>query len=81
MNLHEINKQTDRIEKLLALFPVSRPFLLESGKVLNIKEKNDSMQERIYFLLDGAMIGSVGEGEKNKTWGLPRAHIFLDWGS
>ncbi|WP_253383476.1 helix-turn-helix domain-containing protein [unidentified bacterial endosymbiont] len=80
MNLHEINKQTDRIEKLLALFPVSRPFLLESGKVLNIKEKNDSMQERIYFLLDGAMIGSVGEGEKKQNLGITTSPYILGLG-
>ncbi|EGY4503265.1 hypothetical protein MX201_003326 [Salmonella enterica] len=68
MNLYDIDKPTEYIEKLLSLFPVTQPFLLESGSILDPKEKKDSMQKKIYFLLDGALLVSIGEGEKNIIW-------------
>lgn len=81
MNLHDIDKPTDRIENLLSLFPVTQPFLLESGSILNLKKKkNDSMQGKIYFLLDGAMIGSIGEGEKKHNLGIATSPYILGLG-
>ncbi|AXD08627.1 hypothetical protein [Salmonella enterica] len=63
MNLYDIDKPTEYIEKLLSLFPVTQPFLLESGSILDPKEKKIQCK-KIYFLLDGALLVSIGEGEK-----------------
>lgn len=64
MNLHDIEKPINSIEKVMAHFPVSHPFLMESGKVLPLKKKNDGTPKKIFFLLDGAFIASTGEGDK-----------------
>ncbi|HFS5793927.1 TPA: helix-turn-helix domain-containing protein [Citrobacter werkmanii] len=80
MDLHNIDKPTDRIEKLLSLFPVTQPFLLESGSMLNIKKKNPTAQEKIYFLLDGAMIGSMGDGDKKQNLGIATSPCILGLG-
>lgn len=67
MNLYDIDKPTEYIEKLLSLFPVTQPFLLESGSILDPKEKKIQCKKDL-FLLDGALLVSIGEGEKNIIW-------------
>ncbi|WP_053529202.1 helix-turn-helix domain-containing protein [Salmonella enterica] len=80
MNLYDIDKPTEYIEKLLSLFPVTQPFLLESGSILDPKEKKDSMQKKIYFLLDGALLVSIGEGEKKHNLGITTSPYILGLG-
>lgn len=70
MELHEINKPLDSINTILSYFPVSQPSLLEPGQTLPIKSKNDRSCRKIYFLLEGALISSVGEEEKKQNLGI-----------
>lgn len=64
MELHKINKPLESINTILSHFPVKQPSLLEPGQTLPIKVKNEKPARKIYFLLDGAMISSVGKDEK-----------------
>lgn len=70
MELHKINKPLDSINTILSYFPVSQPSLLEPGQTLPIKSKNDRSCRKIYFLLEGALISSVGEEEKKQNLGI-----------
>ncbi|WP_312269709.1 helix-turn-helix domain-containing protein [Pseudescherichia sp.] len=70
MELHKINKPLDSINTILSQFPVTQPSLLEPGQTLPVKAKNEHGARRIYFLLDGAMICSVGENEKKQNLGI-----------
>lgn len=70
MNLHDIEKPLDSVNKILSFFPVSKPFLLESNAVLKLRSSDGAAQKKIYFLLDGALIGYVGEGDKKQNLGI-----------
>jgi len=80
MDLHDIKKPIDALEKVLAHFPVSQPFLMETGKTLPIKQKNETMPRKIFFLLDGAMISSIGEGEKKQNLGIMMSPSIIGFG-
>jgi len=70
MNFNQIEKPRDAIEKILSCFPVSKPCLIEQGQTLPIKTRNENQPRKIYFLLEGAMISSVGENEKKQNLGI-----------
>lgn len=70
MDLHHLEKPRDSIDKILSCFPVSKPCLIEQGQTLPIKTRNEKQPRRIYFLLEGAMISSVGENEKKQNLGI-----------
>lgn len=80
MNLHDIEKPIDSIEKVMAHFPVTQPFLMESGKILPLKQKNDTIPKKIFFLLDGAFIGSTGEGDKKCNLGIATSPAIIGLG-
>lgn len=70
MDLRHIEKPRDSIEKILSHFSISKPCLLEPGQTLPIKKKGENQPGKIYFLLEGAMIGAVGENEKKQNLGI-----------
>jgi len=70
MELHTINKPLESINTILSHFPVKQPSLLEPGQTLPIKVKNEKASRKIYFLLDGALISSVGKDEKKQNLGI-----------
>ena len=70
MDLRHIEKPRDSIEKILSHFSISKPCLLESGQTLPIKKRGENQSRKIYFLLEGAMIGAVGENEKKQNLGI-----------
>lgn len=70
MELHTINKPLDSINTILSHFPVTQPSLLEPGQTLPVKVKNENCARKIYFLLDGAIISSVGDNDKKQNLGI-----------
>lgn len=80
MHLHQIKKPAESINTILSYFPVSQPYLLESGQTLPIRPRNESSPRKIYFLLDGAMISSVGEDEKKQNLGIVMSPSIIGLG-
>ncbi|WP_312458094.1 helix-turn-helix domain-containing protein [Pseudescherichia sp.] len=70
MDLRHIEKPRDSIEKILSHFSISKPCLLEPGQPLSIRKRSENQSRKIYFLLEGAMISSVGENEKKQNLGV-----------
>lgn len=70
MELHKIKKPLDSINTILSHFPISQPCLLEPGQTLPVKMRKEGSSRKIYFLLNGAMISSVGENEKKQNLGI-----------
>lgn len=80
MELHKIRKPLDSINRILSCFPVSQPYLLEPGQTLPIKVRNESASKKIHFLLEGAMISSIGEDEKKQNLGIMMSPSIIGLG-
>lgn len=68
-SLYNPTRPIESIERILAHFPPSKPFLLDSGKVLvSTDTVKNSSSAKTFFLLDGTMMFCMGSGEKKQNF-------------
>ena len=70
MDHNVLQKPLASIEKILSYFPVNQPRLIETGQTLPTAARNGGQPGKIAFLLSGAMIYTLGEGDKQQNLGI-----------
>lgn len=80
MNHNALEKPLTSIEKILSYFPVNQPRLIDTGQTLSIAVRNGSQPGKIAFLLSGAMIYALGDGDKQQNLGIVTGPAILGLG-
>ena len=80
MNLKALEKPLASIENILSHFPVNQPCLIETGQTLPIAARNGTQSRKIVFLLSGAMVCALGEGEKKQNLAIATGPAVLGLG-
>lgn len=80
MDQKVLEKPLASIENILSHFPVNQPSLIETGQALPIAPRNGTQPKKIVFLLSGAMICALGEGDKKQNLAIATGPSILGLG-
>ncbi|HAZ77817.1 MULTISPECIES: helix-turn-helix domain-containing protein [Enterobacteriaceae] len=80
MDLKALEKPLASIENILSHFPVNQPCLIETGQTLPTAARNGAPPGKIVFLLSGAMICALGEGDKKQNLAIVTGPSILGLG-
>ncbi|MBF0035533.1 hypothetical protein HAX39_23480 [Citrobacter freundii] len=66
-NPYNLPRSIEAIERILAHFPPSRPFLLDSGETFPKRGNKKNAMHKTYFLLEGTMMCCIGSGSEKQN--------------